>query len=114
MGSEVADVHGARRLRGVAVKQDAAGRQHLGEPWDVLNGADLVVDRHNADNEHRFIEMLCQRGQIDEPCPIHRDSLYLKPFMIRQRPGRRQDTFVLDGTDEDAPPTTRGAPRQTQ
>ena len=58
MRGKIAHVHRARSLRCVAMKHDGMRREQFGNPGDVLNGTDFIVNSHHGSEEDALVHAL--------------------------------------------------------
>ncbi len=89
-------------LGDVGVEQRAGLLGDRGERGDVLHHADLVVHRHDADQQRRHLQRGAQHVGIEQPVGTHRQEHRLEPF-LRQVGHRFQHAFVLGRHGDDAP-----------
>ncbi len=78
MDGQFTHIHSAGGLNGVAVQQYTVRRQHRGDTRHVLNNTDFVIHRHDTNDEHRLVELVPQRIQVDRTFCINGDDPYIE------------------------------------
>src|SRR5213594_309485 len=63
---------------------------------DRLDGADFVVDVHDADERGGVCDSVLEVLEVDEPLAVHAEVCDAEAFFL-QPLGRMQDGVVLDG-----------------
>ncbi len=82
------------------MQDDAAGSGDLSDFPDGLDGADLVVGEHHADENRLFRERLFDDGGIDQAVLAHVDVGHLEALLFQALAGVEHG-LVLDGRSDD-------------
>src|SRR5207253_8441535 len=90
----------AERLGGVGVQQDAAGTAECGDLVDRLEGADLVLGVHDADQRGPAVNRRTDVVRVNAAVAVDRHDRHAAAEAA-QEPARLQRRRVLDGGGDD-------------
>ena len=99
-------------LGDVGVEQRARLLGDRRERRDILHHADLVVHRHDADQQRRHLQCRAQRIGVQQPVGPHRQEHRFKP-LVGEIAHRFEDALVLGRHGDDAAALITGALGET-
>ena len=90
-------------LHRVRMKQDAAFPAKRANLCDRLDGSNLVVGRHDRDQNRILAQRGANRVNADSTFRIDRQVSHIEAFFMEKVFARMQDSVVLDGGRDDMP-----------
>ena len=101
-------IHCHRRLCRIAMQNGPAASYKLRDFFNCLHRTDLVIHRHNGNGKNIFIQHILERRQVYKPFIIHGNHINRKAVLLLKHAPGGEDTFVLNGAQQNTPTLTAG------